>query len=82
MFANKEKMKGIIYKMEKKGRARLSRLKKIKEEFYSRFNSLKENTPFKLNFEKYKNIGEDKKVMFSTIFSLGGKTSFKANVKI
>ena len=69
MKETKEMMKGLAYKIERKGTAKLYKLNKIKLQFQSKLESLSQNSQFKLDFSKYKSIEQSRKVLFSSVFS-------------
>ena len=75
MNENKEKMKGLIYKMDKKGKARIYKLKKIKGQFKTKLEGNSQNVPFVLDFTKYKNIEQARAELFSSVFAISKKKS-------
>jgi hypothetical protein len=75
MNENKEKMKGLIYKLEKRGNARINNLIKIKGQFNTKLNGFSQNASFKLDFSLYKNEEQAKFELFSSVFSISKKIS-------
>lgn len=84
MSEDKEKMRSMVYKLERKGKARIYKLLKIRVQFQSKFNSFSANTKFRLDFSAYKNIQQTRVELFSSLFSISKRKyeSVVTNVKI
>lgn len=75
MSEAKEKMKGLVYKLERKGKARLNKLMQIKGKFKAKFESISQNSPFNLDFNAFKSIQEAKNELLNKVFSNPKKKS-------
>lgn len=75
MQEDKENIKSLIFKMEKKAKARIFKLEKIKIDFSSKLELTSQNSKFKLDFSSYKSISETRTQLFSSVFSISKKQS-------
>lgn len=75
MQEDKEKMKGIIFKLEKKANARIYKLERIKTTFNAKLALSSQNTQFKLDFSLFKSIAQTRTELFSSVFSISKKKS-------
>lgn len=75
MCEHKEKMKGLIYKLDKKGKARMYKLEKMKTTFHGKYETSCQNSKFKLDFSSYKSIEQARTEIFKSVFTVSKKTS-------
>jgi hypothetical protein len=73
MNEDKEKIKSLIEKLDKKSESRISKLKDIKSRFKARLENSSENSKFSLDFSLYKNTQIAKKELFSSVFTISKK---------
>ena len=82
MQEDKEKMKGLVFKLDKKGKSRIFKLNKIKEQFKARLELSSSNGKFKLDFSIYKNTEQARTDLFSSVFSISKKKSDTVNTNV
>jgi hypothetical protein len=84
MNEDKEKMKSLVYKLDKQGEARISKLVNVKLQLKTKLDVSSANSKFTIDFSSFKNNQQAKTVLFSSVFIISKKkissTTITSNV--